>query len=167
MYLGLVFVIDLEHRLILHPTSIFGALLGLGVGWLFHGIKTTLIGGMAGLIIMLTFYLFGMLFARIRANRMKKQGLEADDEEALGFGDVILACVLGLMLGWPLIWFGLLLGILLGGLVTLPMLLVRLTSKRYNDDAWMVFIPYGPFFIISTTLIIFFPKFLGSLLPGA
>lgn len=167
LYLGLVFVIDLEHRLILHPTSLFGVLLGLCVGWLFHGIKTTLIGGLAGLLVMLTIYLFGMLFARIRANRMKKQGLETDDEEALGFGDVILASVLGLMLGWPLIWFGLLLGILLGGLITLPMLLVRLARKRYNDDAWMVFIPYGPFFIISATLIIFFPRFLGSLLPGA
>lgn len=166
MYLGLVFIIDLEHRLILHPTSIFGVLLGIFVGWLFHGIKTTLLGGLAGLLIMLTFYLFGMLFARIRANRMKKQGLETDDEEALGFGDVILATVLGLILGWPLIWFGLLLGILLGGAVTLPMLLVMLARKRYNEDAWMVFIPYGPFFIISTTLIIFFPKFLGSLLPG-
>src|SRR5689334_22893905 len=31
-YFGVIFVIDLEHRLILHPTSIFGALLGLGVG---------------------------------------------------------------------------------------------------------------------------------------
>ena len=106
-YLGLVFVIDLEHRLILHPTSIFGAILGFGIGWFLHGIKSTLIGGFAGFLIMLTFYLFGMLFARIRANRMKLQGQEADDEEALGFGDVILAGVLGLLLGWPLIWFGL------------------------------------------------------------
>jgi leader peptidase (prepilin peptidase)/N-methyltransferase len=165
-YLGLVFVIDLEFRLILHPTSMFGAILGFGIGWLLHGIKATLIGGMAGFLIMLTFYLVGLLFARIRANRMKKQGLEADEEEALGFGDVILASVLGLLLGWPLIWFGLFLGILFGGVVTLPILLAMLVKKRYNEDAWMVFIPYGPFFIFSAALIIFFPRFLSILLPG-
>ena len=162
VYFGLVFVIDLEFRLILHPTSIFGAILGLGVGWFLHGIKDTLFGGLAGLVIMFTFYLFGMLFARIRTKRMKKQGLETDDEEALGFGDVILAGILGLMLGWPVIWFGLILGILLGGVVTLPMLF----RKSYNEDAWMVFIPYGPFFIISAALIIFFPKLISYLLPG-
>ena len=166
VYFGLVFVIDLEFRLILHPTSIFGAILGLGVGWFLHGIKDTLFGGLAGLVIMFTFYLFGMLFARIRTKRMKKQGLETDDEEALGFGDVILAGILGLMLGWPVIWFGLILGILLGGVVTLPMLLAMLVRKSYNEDAWMVFIPYGPFFIISAALIIFFPKLISYLLPG-
>jgi hypothetical protein len=30
----------------------------------------------------------------------------------------------------------------------------------------MVFIPYGPFFIISAALIIFFPKLISYLLPG-
>ena len=115
---------------------------------------------------MLSFYLFGMLFARIRARRMRSQGLEADDEDALGYGDVILAGILGFILGWPLIWFGLLLGVLLGGLITLPMLLVMLVRKRYNEDAWMVFIPYGPFFIISTAVILFLPELVRFLLPG-
>ncbi len=41
---------------------------------------------------------------------MQAAGQDADNEEALGFGDVILAGVLGLILGWPFIWFGLLLG---------------------------------------------------------
>ena len=53
IYFGLVFVIDLEHRLILHPTSMFGAILGLGVGFLAHGPASTLIGGVSGLAIML------------------------------------------------------------------------------------------------------------------
>lgn len=165
-YLSLVFIVDLEFRLILHPTSIFGALLGLVIGWFLHGIKSTLIGGLTGFLVMFAFYLFGLLFARIRANRMRNKGLEADDEDALGFGDVILTSVLGLLLGWPLIGFGLFLGILLGGVVTLPMLLVMLAKKRYNEDAWMVFIPYGPFFILSAALIIFFPRFISFLLPG-
>src|SRR6185503_11203936 len=32
IYFGIITVIDLEHRLILHPTSLFGAILGLVVG---------------------------------------------------------------------------------------------------------------------------------------
>jgi leader peptidase (prepilin peptidase)/N-methyltransferase len=164
-YFGVVFVIDLEHRLILHPVSIFGAFLGLGIGWLFHGLGPTLLGGLGGFGIMLFFYLVGTVFARIRSRRMRAAGQETDDEEALGAGDVILASVLGLVLGWPLIWFGLLLGILLGGLITIPMLVIMLVARRYKQDAWMVFIPYGPFFLISATLILYFPNLLSALVP--
>lgn len=32
IYLSLVFIIDLEHRLVLHPISLAGAILGLGIG---------------------------------------------------------------------------------------------------------------------------------------
>jgi len=164
-YFGVVFVIDLEHRLILHPVSIFGAVFGLGVGWLFHGLGPTLLGGLGGFGVMLVFYLVGTVFARIRTRRMKAAGQETDDEEALGAGDVILASVLGLILGWPLIWFGLLVGILLGGLITIPMLVIMVVVRRYKQDAWMVFIPYGPFFLISATLIIYFPNLLSALVP--
>ena len=165
IYFAVVFVIDLEHRLILHPVSIFGAVLGLGIGWLLHGLGSTLLGGLGGFGIMLIFYLFGTLFARIRARKMRAAGQEADDEEALGAGDVILAGVLGLILGWPLIWFGLLVGILLGGLITIPMLVIMLVVRRYKQDAWMVFIPYGPFFLISATLIVYLPDLLSVLVP--
>jgi len=165
IYFGVVFVIDLEHRLILHPVSMFGAVLGFGVGWLLHGLGSTLLGGLGGFGIMLIFYLFGTLFARIRARRMQAAGQELDDEEALGAGDVILAGVLGLVLGWPLIWFGLLIGILLGGLITIPMLVIIVIAKRYRQDAWMVFIPYGPFFLIGATLIVYFPELLSILVP--
>ena len=165
VYFAVVFVIDLEHRLIMHPVSIVGALFGLGVGVFLHGIAATLIGGLGGIGIMMAFYAFGTLFARIRAKKMRASGLDADDEEALGAGDVILAGVLGLILGWPLIWFGLLLGILLGGIITLPMFIFVLAARKYQRDAWMIFIPYGPFFLISATLIIYLPKLLSILVP--
>ncbi|MRR32837.1 hypothetical protein EG834_21460, partial [bacterium] len=63
-----------------------------------------LLGGLAGFTIMFVFYLLGVAFAKARARRMRAAGLETDDEEALGAGDVILSTVLGLFLGWPLIW---------------------------------------------------------------
>jgi len=165
-YLATVFVIDLEHRLILHPTSLFGSILGLGVGWLTHGLVPTLLGGLAGFLIMLTFYLFGMLFTRIRARRLQRAGQPVDDEEALGAGDVILATIIGLMLGWPLIWFGLLAGILLGGSVSLLLVLWLAVTRRYKENALMIFVPYGPYFIISTFLILYFPALLAKLVPG-
>lgn len=165
-YFGTVFVIDMEQRLILHPTSIFGVVLGLIVGTVSHGVKATLLGGLGGLLIMLGFYYFGVLFARIRTKRMLALGQETDDEEALGAGDVILAAILGLMLGWPLIWFGLLLGILLGGFFSLMLILWLVVTRKYGKNALMLFIPYGPYFIMSAFLIIFFSKFVQMMLPG-
>lgn len=164
-YFAVVFVIDFEHRLILHPVSIFGAILGFGVGWALRGLVPTLLGGLAGFGIMLIFYMLGTLFARMRARKMQAAGQESDDEEALGAGDVILAGVLGLILGWPLIWFGLLIGILLGGLISIPMLVMMLVARRYKQDAWMVFIPYGPFFLVSAALIVYLPDLLSALVP--
>jgi len=165
-YFGVVFLIDMEHRLILHPTSIFGSVLGLIVGTASHGITATLLGGLGGFLIMLGFYYFGVWFARIRTKRMLAAGQEADDEESLGAGDVILAAILGLMLGWPLIWFCLLLGILLGGFFSLLLVLWLVVTRKYGKNALMLFIPYGPYFIISAFLIIFFPKFIQTLIPG-
>lgn len=165
-YFGLIFVIDLEHRLILHPTSIFGAIFGLFIGILKRGVAPTLYGGLAGFAIMLFFYLLGVLFAKIRTRRMIEAGQEADDEEALGAGDVILVTILGLILGWPVIWFGLLTGILLGGLVSIGLIFWLLISGRYSKNALMTFIPYGPYFVTSAFVIVFFPDLVSKILTG-
>lgn len=166
IYFGVVFVIDLEHRLILHPTSIFGAILGLIVGIVAHGVSATLLGGLGGLLIMLAFYGFGVLFTRIRTRHLLANGQEADDEEALGAGDVILVTILGLIVGWPLIWLCLLYGILLGGFVSLFVVLWLVINGKYKTSILMTFIPYGPYFIILAALIVYFPKFLAMIVPG-
>ena len=165
LYFTMDFVIDLEHRLILHPTSMFGAVLGLGAGILRQGLVPTLLGGLAGLAIMFVFYLLGVLFAKARARRMRTAGLEVDDEEALGAGDVILSTILGLFLGWPLIWFGLLLGILIGGAISLLLLLGLFVTRQYKEKAWMVFIPYGPYFLLSAFMIIYLPTWIKVIVP--
>jgi Type IV leader peptidase family len=162
-YFTMDFVIDLEHRLILHPTSIFGAILGLGVGILRQGLGATLIGGAVGFGIVFLFYLFGALFTRIRSRRLQSAGLDADEEEAFGTGDVILATILGFMLGWPLIWFGILFGVLLGGVIGALVMLVLFLSRRFKS--WMVFMPFGPFFITSAFLILYLPQFVKFLVP--
>lgn len=165
IYLGVVFVIDIEHRLILHPTSIVGALLTLGVGTYARGIAPTLLGGLLGFAILFTFYCFGVLFARWRSKRMQAQGLPTDEEEALGAGDVILATVLGFLVGVDLIWFCILLSVLLGGMISFFLIVWLIISGQYNQNALMTFIPYGPFFVISAFLMIYFPSAIQFFLP--
>ena len=73
---------------------------------------------------------------------------------ALGFGDVTLAGVLGLILGWPGIMAGLLLAILLGGLVSGIYLIVLVILKRYQLFSA---IPYAPFLVLSTIILLYRP----------
>lgn len=163
IYFGVITVIDLEHRLILHPTSLAGAVLGLIVGTTIHsradglllGAGTSLLGGLFGFGVMFLLYQFGALVARYRARRMQAAGLAPDDEEALGGGDVYLAGVLGLMLGWPFIVRALVLGAILGGLISFLFIAVLIVRRRYSGDALMTFIPYGPYFIIGAFYVLF------------
>src|SRR5919106_1002651 len=165
IYFGIITVIDLEHRLILHPTSLVGAVLGLIVGTYIHsridqnglliGVGKSLLGGLFGFAIMFLLYQFGALVARYRARRMQAAGQADDEEEALGGGDVYLAGVLGLMLGWPFIWDALLLGVLLGGVISFLFIFALLVRRRYSNDALMTFIPYGPYFIIGAFYMLF------------
>jgi leader peptidase (prepilin peptidase)/N-methyltransferase len=164
-YFSVVFVIDLEHRLILHPTSVFGALFGLGLGWKNHGLAITLTGGLAGFGIMYALYYLGVLFSKYRARKMIEAGQETDDEEALGGGDVLLAGILGLILGWPLIWFSLLLGIFTAGIFGVILIVIMLIRQKYKQQAMMLFMPYGPFLIGSAFFIIFFPHLIRAVVP--
>lgn len=153
IYFGVVFVIDLEHRLIMHPVSLVGAVLCLGIGWHLHGLVSTLIGGGFGFIIFLGLYYLGDLFARW-VSRLRRETL---NEVALGFGDVNLSGVLGLLLGWPGIAVGLVLAIFLGGAVSLLYLLGMFVTRRYRTFAA---IPYGPFLIASAFILVFLKSYL-------
>ena len=164
IYFGVITVIDLEHRLILHPTSVFGAILGFIVGTyiysqsngILRGAFSSLLGGVIGFGVMFLLYQVGGLVARIRARRMQAAGQADDDEEALGGGDVYLLGVLGLMLGKDFIMNALVLGVIYGGVVSLLLIAALLIRRRYSNDALMTFIPYGPYFIIAAFYILFF-----------
>jgi prepilin signal peptidase PulO-like enzyme (type II secretory pathway) len=155
VYLAVVFIIDLEHRVILHPISILGAVLGLGIGIflrsgqsLVFGITSTLLGGATGFGIMLVFYFLGELFVK----RMAKKGGLPSDEVALGFGDVSLSGILGLLLGWQLIFVCLFFAILVGGVVSLVIIVGMLIAKKYKA---FTAIPYAPFLILSAVYFLF------------
>jgi len=68
------------------------------------------------------------------------------EEVAFGFGDVVLAGVIGLAVGYPGITLALLLGIFAGGLFSLGFILVMVLRRRY--EAFMP-IPYSPFLILG------------------
>lgn len=163
-YFGVIIVIDIEHRLILHPTSIFGAVLGLAVGsYVFAkldgfpaSILTSVLGGAAGFVIMFVFYKLGELVARYRARKMRAAGQAEDDEEALGGADVILAGILGLMLGWPNIILGITAGALVGGVVGILAVIGYLIRRRYAENSLMTFIPYGPSLVLGAFYILYF-----------
>jgi len=81
--------------------------------------------------------------------RARKQPVE---EIALGFGDVNLSGVLGLMLGWPRITANLVLGILLGGLVSGFYLLSMMVRKKYKA---FTAVPYAPFLLIAAVILFY------------
>lgn len=152
VYFSLVVVIDLEHRLILHPVSLVGAILGLIYGILSHGVAETLSGGAAGFGIMLLFYFLGELFIRYLSKRRD----EDIQEVALGFGDVNLAGVLGLVLGWPGVVGGIFMAILIGGVVSGIFFMVQSMRKKYHSFQAL---PYGPFLVASVWILLYISEF--------
>ena len=151
LFFALIAVIDLEYRAILLPVNILGAVIGLGIGWRIRGPLETIVGGVAGFLMMYALYYLGILFNRV-IGRMRKIEVE---EVALGYGDVYLMGSLGLMMGWPEAVGGLLLALILGGLVSGLIILVTWLFRKYKP---LRAIPYAPFLILAAVIMIYLPK---------
>lgn len=158
-YLGVVVLIDLEYRLIMHPVSIFGAALGLIVGFFNVGWLKMLEGGAVGFAVMGVFYLLGIFIMKLVQRR---RGQLADDV-ALGFGDVNLSGVLGLMLGFPVIIYGLVISVFVAGFVSLIYIIAKLITRKYQ--AFMA-LPYGPFLCFGAIIFIYFRELVILLVGG-
>jgi len=148
-YLGLVFVIDFEHRLVLHVTSAFGLFLCGWIGTTEYGFWPMFFGALAGFGIMFILYQLGFLFIR----QINKTREEPVTEVALGFGDVTLSTVLGALAGWPSIIGVLLIGVLLGGLLSGLYLVVKSIQKEHHA---FTALPYAPFLIMATVGVFLF-----------
>lgn len=162
VFMAVVVVIDIEHRLVLHQVSLVGVALGLGLGIRLHGLQYTLLGGAVGFLLMFLLYKLGEVFVRM----MSRVRGEVVDEVALGFGDVNLNGVLGLMLGYPVVLIGLVLGVLVGGVFSFVYLVLGLLLRRYRSFEAL---PYAPFLVVAAALLLYFPDatrtFLLSLSP--
>jgi leader peptidase (prepilin peptidase)/N-methyltransferase len=150
LYLLLIVVVDIEHRLILQITSFAGVLLGLGVGIHTHGVQATVVGGIAGYSIMLLLYASGVVFVR-SVSRWRGQPIDA---VALGYGDVGFAGVVGLLLGWPGVLQGVLIAMLAAGVISLIIVVQMLVRNQYRA---FVAIPYGPFLALSAVFLLLWP----------
>jgi hypothetical protein len=147
-FLGVIFLIDLEHRLVLFQTSLVGLGLCLVYGWVLRGLAATLLGGLAGLSIMLAFFILGILFSKIvGALRGKKMS-----EVAFGFGDVFAGTFLGLLTGWPLVAGAIVIGLLAFSAFSLVYLGVLLIIKKYK--AFDNPLPLTPFLILAAVMML-------------
>jgi len=117
-----IFVIDLDHQLILnkivYPAAIF-ALITISLNPdvdIFH----SLAGGGVGLALLFLPAMLG----------------------GMGFGDVKMLGMIGLATGWPVVFVATFVGIVIGGMVGIVLLL---SGKRGRKAA----IPFGPFLAIG------------------
>ncbi len=149
MYLGVVAVIDIEHRLVLFETSIVGFVVSMIYGIALRGFLGTLLGAIGGLVIMLLFYFLGIGFNLI----MGKIRSQKIDEVAFGFGDVCIGTILGLLAGWPSIVGIIIIALLAFGVFSLFFLLALILSKRYR--VFTSALPFVPFLILGTIIMFY------------
>jgi leader peptidase (prepilin peptidase)/N-methyltransferase len=162
----LITVIDVEHRLIL-----FAVINPVVVVVLIEALLTpqnatpslvdAIIGGIAGYGIFFLLFNGGALFTYI-IGKLRGRPI---DEVAFGFGDVMLAGVSGLMLGWRALIFSLFITVFLGAFGALIYILYR----RFTPKGYTAFspIPYGPYIVIATLLMLLFPSAVSQALFGA
>ena len=74
----------------------------------------------------------------------------------MGFGDVKLAVLMGLLLGFPSIIYALYIAFLTGAFVSLILILWR--KKEIKST-----IPFGPFLVFGTSIVLFFPQFVDNI----
>ena len=136
-----IFIIDYKHQII--PNRLNLTLFELGLVFtLLFGFNNVMIaadmllGLLAGGGIFLLITLVGGLIA---------------GKEAMGFGDVKLMCGLGLLFGFTKIIIITLLSFLIGAIISIILLISK--KKKKNE-----YIPFGPFIILSTLIVIFVPS---------
>ena len=132
-----IFVIDLEHSLILnkvvYPTMVAALLLSLiPESWLAHeawltiviepGIASAALGGATGFVVFLVIALVS--------------------RGGMGWGDVKLAALIGLATGFPLVFVAIIMAAILGGIVAVVLLITRRRGRREM-------IPFGPFLAVA------------------
>lgn len=150
VFLGLIIVIDIEHHAILIETSIFGIVLFFIYGWLLQGVLFTLIGGVAGFLIMFLIYLFGLVFSK-GLGKIRKREV---GEEGMGFGDVYAGAFLGLFTGWPYVIGMIIIAILASGIFSFIYILIKSFRKDYQLAST---IPYAPFLILGAIAVNYIP----------
>jgi len=147
-------VVDLEHRAVV----VEAVALAAAVFLVDAGIRGTdsllraLAGGLGGFAVFLALFFLGRALAAVFR---LGQGIEP-----LGFGDVILAALVGFVVGWPGVVLTISLSVVLGGIAGLVLLIVAWRKGTPLRNATMA---YGPYLLISGALVFFYS---GALADG-
>ncbi len=139
-------VIDIEYRVVLFESVIIGGLFFGVIGILRHGLLSTVLGGGIGFLLMFALYMLGKWILKI------KNKASSMDEEALGFGDVNLFTILGLLLGWPAILVALWIAIFSAGIFSLGLVIQMVIAKKYRQN---MAIPYAPFLMLGAFVLLY------------
>jgi leader peptidase (prepilin peptidase)/N-methyltransferase len=134
-----IFFIDLDHWIIPDSLDLPWIPVGLAVAFLsgsFVNWSGALIGALVG----------GGVFALIMI-----LGKMAFKKEAMGFGDVKLAAMLGAFMGWKNLLLILILASFLGSLVGVALII---SSGKKKERATSV--PFGPFLVAASLIAIYF-----------
>ena len=155
---ALITVIDIEHKLILFvviiPTAMIALLDALLSeflnGFYVPSLGDALIGGVIGFVVFFILYNGGFLFTYV-LGRMRGQKI---DEVALGYGDVMLTTVSGLILGWKALILALYLTVFLGAFgAALYLISRRLIGQKYQA---FTALPYGPYIVAGTIIVLLY-----------
>ena len=123
----IIFFIDLENQLVLDRVTFPGMAIALGFSFLWPGVRTfslfwpglgvesALLGGAIGAAI----YTIIIKITRVIYGR-----------DAMGWGDMKMAALIGLMVGFPLVIEALLLSWIAGGVVAIFWLVLRLKGRK-------------------------------------
>lgn len=160
----LINVVDLEHKLIMFVYMIPAALLAILDALLLPNpgptLQASLVGGALGFVIFYIFYQGGYLFTYIMG-RARGQKI---DTVAFGFGDVMMITLSGLILGFQGVIFVMFISVFLGSLGAIVYLGARvLVAGRYN---LFTAIPYGPYIVTATIMVLLFNEQVRFLLLG-
>lgn len=149
IFLGTILVIDMEHRLVLIETSLFGIIICLIYGLILRTPMQTLLGGLNGFLFMLVFYVLGIIFTVLVGKLRGKKVSEV----AFGFGDVLAGTFLGLLTGWPGILGAIILALLIFSIFSILLLLGLFITKRYKSFTSAQ--PLVPFLVLGAVIMLY------------
>jgi leader peptidase (prepilin peptidase) / N-methyltransferase len=136
----LITIIDFEHRAVLLEVIVVGGIVLLlgGMRNGFQWVAPMLAGSAAGVGIALLLFLFGKLVVHL-----VRWDVEGDP---LGFGDVMIAGLVGLVTGWPGIMMAMFLAVFMGGIAGVGILFIQWLRHRASAGTTMA---YGPYLALS------------------
>jgi leader peptidase (prepilin peptidase)/N-methyltransferase len=150
---ALVIIIDVEYRWILFETIWPAALVALAEAAFMPRVSldNAVQGGLYGFAILFGLYLLGLVFARaMSAVTGRRVG-----RTVLGFGDVLMATLSGLILGWQGLGPALFIMVITGAVAALLFIANKLIrARRYRMYSA---IPYGPYIVIGTAVMLYLP----------